>query len=85
MGAKIWEKCLYTLEDELSSQQFNTWIRPLQAVGDDCNVKLLAPNRYIKDQVNTQFLNRIQELLTENGAGPAELGIGSKLCQCVVT
>ena len=77
MGAKIWEKCLDRLEDELSSQQFNTWIRPLQAIGDDASVKLLAPNRYIKDQVNTQFLNRIQELLTENGAGPAELGIGS--------
>ena len=77
MGAKIWEKCLGRLEDELSSQQFNTWIRPLQAIGDDACVKLLAPNRYIKDQVNTQFLNRIQELLTENGSGPAELGIGS--------
>ena len=77
MGAKIWEKCLDRLEDELSSQQFNTWIRPLQAIGDDACVKLLAPNRYIKDQVNTQFLNRIQELLTENGSGPAELGIGS--------
>jgi chromosomal replication initiator protein len=77
VGAKIWEKCLYTLEDELSAQQFNTWIRPLQAIGDDANVKLLAPNRYIKDQVNSQFWNRIQELLTENGSGVAELGIGS--------
>ena len=77
MGAKIWEKCLDRLEDELSSQQFNTWIRPLQAIGDDACVKLLAPNRYIKDQVNNQFLNRIQELLIENGSGPAELGIGS--------
>ncbi|MDA9679967.1 chromosomal replication initiator protein DnaA [Gammaproteobacteria bacterium] len=77
MGAKIWEKCLGRLEDELSSQQFNTWIKPLQAMGDDGCVKLLAPNRYIKDQVSSQFLNRIQELLLENGSGPAELGIGS--------
>ena len=77
MGAKIWQKCLDKLEDELSSQQFNTWIRPLQAVGDDDNVKLLAPNRYIKDQVNTQFLDRIRELLSENGSGSVELEIGS--------
>ena len=77
MGAKIWQKCLDRLEDELSSQQFNTWIRPLQVIGSDDNVKLLAPNRYIKDQVNTQFLNRIQELLSQNGSGPAELEIGS--------
>lgn len=77
MGAKIWQKCLDRLEDELSSQQFNTWIRPLQAIGDDDNVKLLAPNRYIKDQVNTQFLNRIRELLSESGSGTVELEIGS--------
>jgi chromosomal replication initiator protein len=77
VGAKIWQKCLDRLEDELSSQQFNTWIRPLQVIGDDDNVKLLAPNRYIKDQVNTQFLNRIRELLSENGSGSVELEIGS--------
>jgi len=77
LGAKIWESCLSRLEDELSSQQFNTWIRPLQATGDGANVKLLAPNRYIKDYVNTQFLNRIRELLRENGSVLAELGIGS--------
>jgi chromosomal replication initiator protein len=77
VGAKTWQKCLDKLEDELSSQQFNTWIRPLQAVGDDDNVKLLAPNRYIKDQVNTQFLDRIRELLSENGSGSVALEIGS--------
>lgn len=77
MGAKIWQKCLDRLEDELSSQQFNTWIRPLQATGSDDKVKLLAPNRYIKDQVNSQFLNRIQELLSQNGSGAVELEIGS--------
>ncbi len=77
MGAKIWQKCLDRLEDELSSQQFNTWIRPLQVMGSDDNVKLLAPNRYIKDQVSSQFLNRIQELLSQNGSGPVELEIGS--------
>jgi len=77
VGAKIWQKCLDRLEDELSSQQFNTWIRPLQATGDGGNVRLLAPNRYIKDQVDTQFLNRIQELLTENGSESVALEIGS--------
>tara|TARA_B110000977_G_scaffold96106_1_gene126780 strand:+ start:11517 stop:12839 length:1323 start_codon:yes stop_codon:yes gene_type:complete len=77
VGAKVWQRCLDRLEDELSSQQFNTWIRPLQAIGDEDNIKLLAPNRYIKDQVNTQFLSRINELLTENGSGIVELQIGS--------
>ncbi len=77
MGAKIWQKCLDRLEDELSSQQFNTWIRPLQVVDSEDKVKLLAPNRYIKERVNSQFLDRIQELLSQNGLGPVELEIGS--------
>lgn len=46
-------------------------------MGSEDNVKLLAPNRYIKEQVNSQFLDRIQELLSQNGSGPVELEIGS--------
>ncbi len=83
VGAKIWQKCLNRLEDELSSQQFNTWIRPLQASGDDQTVRLFAPNRYIKDQVNDQFLARIQELLAQEGSATAELEIGSSAHQAV--
>ena len=68
MGATIWQKCLNRLEEELSSQQFNTWIRPLQAVDDNSRLRLLAPNKYIRDQVNDNFLARIEELLAQ-GAG----------------
>ena len=77
VGATIWQKCLSRLEGELSSQQFNTWIRPLQATGDDRKVRLLAPNRYIKDQVNDQFLARIRELLGQDSSATVELEIGS--------
>ena len=77
MGAKNWQKCLDRLEDELSSQQFNTWIRPLQVIDENNDIKLLAPNKYIKNQVNDNFLNRIRELLVQNGSGKVELGIGS--------
>ncbi|MFG1487806.1 DnaA N-terminal domain-containing protein, partial [Oceanospirillum sp. HFRX-1_2] len=31
MSLALWQKCLGYLQDELPSQQFNTWIRPLQA------------------------------------------------------
>ena len=75
MGAKIWQKCLDRLEDELSSQQFNTWIRPLQAVSKDTNIKLLAPNKYIKDQVNDHFLIRtIRRQTLVRMAGESEEG-----------
>ncbi len=77
MGATIWQKCLDRLEDELTSQQFNTWIRPLQAVDDADGVRLFAPNRYIRDQVQDNFLNRIRELIAQGGFGRVDLEIGS--------
>lgn len=79
MGASIWQKCLSSLENELTSEQFNTWIRPLQAEGDSNLVKLFAPNKYILDQVNNHFLGRIAELAQENGSSNVLLEIGSSV------
>jgi chromosomal replication initiator protein len=62
-----WDRCLDRLEDELSSQQFNTWIRPLQAREEGGRLNILAPNRYVKDQVQAAYLVRIHELLEQLG------------------
>jgi chromosomal replication initiator protein len=59
----IWESCLERLEGELTPQQFNTWIRPLQAVEDENNLKLLAPNRFVLDWINEKYLDKISLLL----------------------
>ena len=42
------------LEAELPEQQFNTWVRPLQAIEGDGALKLLAPNRFVVDWINAQ-------------------------------
>ena len=67
MGRSAWDRCLDRLQDELSSQQFNTWIRPLQAREEDGRLRILAPNRYVKHQVQLSYLERIHELLSEIG------------------
>lgn len=66
MIVAIWQKCVHCLKDELPSQQFNTWIRPIRVVveGGD-TLHLLTPNRFVQDWVREHFLGRIQELLTE--------------------
>ncbi len=69
MGHSIWESCLERLEGELSTQQFNTWIRPLQAIEDDGGIRLLAPNRFVLDWINEKYLDRIRELLDYLAAG----------------
>ncbi len=60
---RVWTKCLNSLESELSEQQFNTWIRPLQAMQGRGGLKLLAPNRFVMDWVRDRFLERIVELV----------------------
>jgi len=62
---KTWLRCVEFLQDELPAQQFNTWIRPLAASGEEGRLRLLAPNRFIRDWVNDKFLGRIQELALE--------------------
>ncbi len=63
--ATLWEKCLDSLQDEFPSQQFNTWIRPLQADHTGDRLVLLAPNRFVLDWINERFMARIRELITQ--------------------
>ena len=63
MSQALWDQCLAHLERELSPQQFNTWIRPLHAVSNDDELRLLAPNRFVKDWIDERFLTRIGEIL----------------------
>ena len=65
MQTSLWNQCLRRLEAELPEQHFNTWIRPLQAVEDDRQLRLLAPNRYVVDWVTENCAGRIGELLEE--------------------
>ena len=65
MAEAIWQQCVEHLRDELPSQQFNTWIRPLQVGGDDATLTLFAPNRFIKDFVAEKYGERISELVRE--------------------
>lgn len=57
------------LQAELPEQQFNTWIRPLQAVEDGAVLKLLAPNRFVVDWLNQHYLGRIEEIVDGAGSG----------------
>lgn len=65
MSASIWQKCLSLLQEEYPAQQFNTWLRPLQAETQDSTLVLLAPNRFVVDWVKTHFNERINELVRQ--------------------
>lgn len=70
VAADLWQRCSSSLQNELPSQQFNTWIRPLQVVSPSTGViALQAPNRFICDWVKDKYLERIELLLRELSHG----------------
>ena len=73
MEASLWTRCMGALEAELPEQQFNTWVRPLQAMEGNGALKLLAPNRFVVDWVNANLLPRIGELLRNESTGDAPI------------
>src|SRR3954466_2289864 len=71
----LWDACLRRLEQELSAQQFNTWIRPLAPEADAAadTLVLAAPNRFVLELVRERFAARIERLAAE--ASGRELGL----------
>lgn len=80
MTLPIWDQCLSQLEGELSEQQLNTWIRPLQAHENGDQITIMAPNQFVLSMVATKFYPRIKEIagiLSGDEPIAIELGIGS--------
>ncbi|HEY1313436.1 MAG TPA: chromosomal replication initiator protein DnaA [Steroidobacteraceae bacterium] len=71
MSESLWNRCLRVLENELPEQQFNTWVRPLQAIERDGELRLLAPNRYVIEWLGQNSLPRIKELISAFAEDPA--------------
>jgi chromosomal replication initiator protein len=63
VSSPLWEKCLSHLEGDLSAQQLNTWLRPLQAIETKDSLRLLAPNPYVKAWVQEQLEQQINSLI----------------------
>ena len=65
MQPGFWEQCLIDLQNNFDEQQFNTWVRPLQAVTQDKQIKITAPNQYAVDWANENlkeyFIKRLQD------------------------
>lgn len=65
MQETVWPEFLLKLQEELPTQQFSTWIRPLQGECSDKVLRLYAPNKFVMDWVKQKFLPRIEELISE--------------------
>ena len=71
----MWQSCLDLLAQELPEQQFNTWIKPLQAtISDDFSrLTLVVVNRFKLDWIRAQYAARISALLQQLYGQPVQL------------
>ena len=62
--SELWNNCLERLESVLSENDFNTWVRPLQATLDDKKLNVYAPNQFVRDwlqeNLKKEILNAVQ-------------------------
>lgn len=75
----FWSACLSQFEQELSSQQFNTWIKALRMEdeGDEPRrLRLLAPNRFVLQWVRERYWNQIETLSREFYGETVDLSLG---------
>ncbi|MDR2852556.1 MAG: chromosomal replication initiator protein DnaA [Burkholderiaceae bacterium] len=72
---ELWLACVDQLAQELSVQQFNTWIKPLNAqVADDFSkITIFVGNRFKLDWIRAQFANRIAALAERLNGQPIQI------------
>ncbi len=61
----FWPTCLSRFQQELSAQQFNTWIKPLKTEMGENIIRVVAPNKFVLQWVKDRFLSKIENIATE--------------------
>ena len=66
MQPGFWEQCLVDFRNDFDEQQFNTWVRPLQAVTKDKIIRIKAPNQYAVDWANEHLSDYLVKKLQDS-------------------
>ncbi len=77
----LWQKCMNHLQKEVTAEEFNIWLRPLQAEVENGQLLLFAPNRFVLDCVHSKFMPHITDWIGQLHPDEqlrVQLKIGSK-------
>ncbi len=80
MNFDIWDKCLQTLEKEISAEEFKIWVLPLHAkLVSEVQLVLFAPNKFVVDFVKKRFFSNISNIIDKlsDNLISVELQVGS--------
>ena len=61
---EFWNKCSEKLENKLSQEDFNTWIRPLKGNLNKNILEIVAPNDFILNYVESNLAKNIKEIIS---------------------
>ncbi len=61
----IWNECLDRLSETLTEKEIRLWIAPLKVKKDGDALKLFAPNKFMKEEVEKNFLDKIADVLNQ--------------------
>ncbi len=64
INQNIWLECIDKLSENLSEKEMRLWIKPLKVKHDDSGLKLYAPNKFMKEEVEKNFLEKITQALS---------------------
>ena len=61
----IWNECLNKLSETLTEKEMRLWIVPLKVKNDGDALKLYAPNKFMKEEIEKNFLNKIADVVNQ--------------------
>ena len=62
----IWDKTTKIIQDKLTKQNFDTWIKPITIVAmEDKCVRLAVPNKFFKDWLTDNYCSTIKQSLKD--------------------
>ena len=61
----IWNECLDKLSETLTEKEMRLWIAPLKVKKDGDALKLYAPNKFMKEEIEKNFLSKIADVLNQ--------------------
>jgi len=74
----IWQECLEMLSQKLSDKEMRLWIKPLTVKHHEGGINLYAPNKFMKEEVEKNFLERISQTMSKIVTGvPINLEINA--------
>src|SRR5687767_5663012 len=57
---ELWERTLKSLQDQMTAQHFDAWLRPIRATLDGDTLVLKVPNRFAKEWLTNNYLDMIR-------------------------